>query len=35
MPTTETYLAKSNDIAARTLGDETIVMSTLDLRSLC
>jgi hypothetical protein len=30
MPTTETYLAKSNDIAARTLGDETIVMSTLD-----
>lgn len=30
MPTTETYLAKSRDIAARTLGDETIVMSTLD-----
>jgi hypothetical protein len=30
MPTTETYLAKSTDIAARTLGDETIIMSTLD-----
>ncbi len=30
MPTAETYLAKSNDIAARTLGDETIIMSTLD-----
>ena len=30
MPATETYLAKSTDIAARTLGDETIVMSTLD-----
>jgi hypothetical protein len=30
MPTTEKYLAKSRDIAARTLGDETIIMSTLD-----
>jgi hypothetical protein len=30
MATTETYLAKSRDIAARALGDETIVMSTLD-----
>lgn len=30
MPNTETYLAKSTDIAARTLGDETIIMSTLD-----
>jgi hypothetical protein len=30
MPTSETYLAKSRDIAARTLGDETIIMSTLD-----
>ncbi len=30
MPTTEKYLAKSTDIAARTLGDETIIMSTLD-----
>jgi hypothetical protein len=30
MPLADTYLAKSNDIAARTLGDETIVMSTLD-----
>jgi Coenzyme PQQ synthesis protein D (PqqD) len=30
MPTAEIYLAKSNDIAARTLGDETIIMSTLD-----
>lgn len=30
MPTDETYLAKSADIAARTLGDETIIMSTLD-----
>ena len=26
----EKYLAKSNNIAARTLGDETIIMSTLD-----
>jgi len=30
MPAAETYLAKSADIAARTLGDETIIMSTLD-----
>ena len=30
MPLAETYLAKSTDIAARTLGDETIIMSTLD-----
>jgi len=30
MPTTETYLAKSSDIAARKLGDEKIIMSTLD-----
>jgi Coenzyme PQQ synthesis protein D (PqqD) len=30
MPTSERYLAKSRDIAARTLGDETIIMSTLD-----
>jgi hypothetical protein len=30
MPTSEQYLAKSNDIAARTLGDETIIMSTID-----
>jgi hypothetical protein len=30
MATSETFLAKSTDIAARTLGDETIIMSTLD-----
>ncbi|MDR3573727.1 MAG: PqqD family protein [Anaerolineaceae bacterium] len=30
MAATETFLAKSHDIAARTLGDETIIMSTLD-----
>ena len=30
MTTAETYLAKSVDIAARRLGDETIIMSTLD-----
>ena len=30
MSTTETYLSKSADIAARKLGDETIIMSTLD-----
>jgi hypothetical protein len=30
MLTSKTYLAKSNDIAARTLGDETIIMSTID-----
>ena len=28
MPLAETYLAKSTDVAARILGDETIVMST-------
>jgi hypothetical protein len=30
MVTTETYLSKSREIAARTLGDETIIMSTVD-----
>ena len=30
MPTTEKYLTRSSDIAARTIGDETIIMSTLD-----
>lgn len=30
MPTTETYLSKSTAIAARVLGDETIIMSTVD-----
>jgi Coenzyme PQQ synthesis protein D (PqqD) len=30
MPPAETYLAQSADIAARVLGDETIIMSTLD-----
>ncbi|HUV69736.1 MAG TPA: PqqD family protein [Terracidiphilus sp.] len=30
MAATEKFLAKSTDIAARTLGDETIIMSTLD-----
>jgi outer membrane protein assembly factor BamB len=30
MPLNEKYLAKSTAIAARTLGDETIIMSTLD-----
>ncbi len=30
MPQTETYLAKSTAIAARVLGDETIIMSTID-----
>lgn len=27
---TETYLIQSPDIAARTLGDDTVIMSTLD-----
>lgn len=30
MNTAEMYLTQSNDIAARTLGDDTIIMSTLD-----
>ena len=30
MPSTETYLSKSTAIAARVLGDETIIMSTVD-----
>jgi hypothetical protein len=30
MPNAETYLAKSTTIAARVLGDETIIMSTVD-----
>lgn len=30
MPQTETYVAKSTAIAARVLGDETIIMSTVD-----
>jgi hypothetical protein len=30
MATTETYIAQSADIAARTMGEDTIVMSTLD-----
>ena len=30
MASTETYITQSPDIAARTLGDETIIMSTLD-----
>jgi hypothetical protein len=30
MPTAETYLSQSTDTAARTLGDDTIIMSTLD-----
>lgn len=30
MAATDKFLAKSADIAARTLGDETIIMSTLD-----
>ncbi len=30
MPLDEKYLAKSTAIAARTLGDETIIMSTVD-----
>ena len=30
MPSNEMYLAKSTSIASRLLGDETIIMSTLD-----
>ena len=30
MPSNEVYLAKSTSIASRLLGDETIIMSTLD-----
>jgi len=30
MASTEMYLAQSADIASRTLGDDTIIMSTLD-----
>lgn len=30
MESTEMYLTQSNDIAARTLGDDTVIMSTLD-----
>jgi len=30
MESTEMYLAQSPDIAARTLGDDTLIMSTLD-----
>jgi hypothetical protein len=30
MPTAEMYLSQSNDIAARTLGDDTLIMSTID-----
>lgn len=30
MPSAEMYLSQSADIAARTLGDDTIIMSTLD-----
>ncbi len=30
MASTETYIAQSPDIAASTLGDDTIIMSTLD-----
>jgi hypothetical protein len=30
MQLNDKYLAKSTDIAARTLGDETIIMSTVD-----
>ena len=30
MPQTETYVAKSKAIAARVLGDETVIMSTID-----
>lgn len=30
MPTVEMYISQSADIAARTLGDDTIIMSTLD-----
>jgi hypothetical protein len=30
MPTAEMYLSQSADIAARTLGDDTLIMSTID-----
>ncbi len=30
MPSADLYLSQSDDIAARTLGDDTIIMSTLD-----
>lgn len=30
MPSGEMYLSQSADVAARTLGDDTIIMSTLD-----
>jgi hypothetical protein len=30
METTEMYLTQSNDIAARSLGDDTVIMSTVD-----
>jgi hypothetical protein len=30
MPSTDKYLSPSTDIAARVLGDETIIMSTID-----
>jgi hypothetical protein len=30
MPSTEIYLTQSADIASRTLGDDTLIMSTLD-----
>lgn len=30
MPSAEMYLSQSPDIAARTLGDDTIIMSTVD-----
>ena len=30
MESSEMYLTQSNDIAARTLGDDTVIMSTLD-----
>jgi hypothetical protein len=30
METTEMYLTQSNDIAARTIGDDTVIMSAVD-----
>jgi hypothetical protein len=30
MPSTEMYLSQSADIASRTLGDDTLIMSTID-----
>jgi hypothetical protein len=30
MPTAEMYLSQSADVAARTLGDDTLIMSTID-----